>query len=588
MAFVGEGIVSSAKKLYKLLTRKQKKAFRTLLLFTFLGSATDLIGLSFTIPIIGLVLSEEYYGLIVTKLSFLSGIEKNNLLLIAVTLFFFVIVAKNMFGLFVNKLHTRFIRDLYNSSSGNVLEKIYRRSLSDIQKTPSAKLVNKLGGMQLGLANHIAMSILIISNESIIFLITSLVLCVWNAKLFALLIGILLPILGIFYARTKKMLKHAGEEKNRGIATLIAKAQEMILGYTDIKIAGTEGYFKKQYLEITAEQGEKQEKTNFINFVPGRILEVAVFLCIIVILVYCVFVLQDNERIITTVSIFSIVAYRSIPSINRLVLAANTLNIHSHILNDSDFVQDEKTLDKQETPLAFDHDIVFHNVSYTYPGTQIPVLQQCNLRIAKGEKIGIIGKSGAGKSTLINNILGFLRPGEGSILIDNQPLTEYNTDAWWKILGYVRQDVFILNGTFAENIALGVPKSERDNVRLQHAIKMASLHDLVLSWPEGIHTLLGENGNKLSGGQKQRIAIARAIYKGASLLIFDEATSSLDAQTEEEITNAIRALGKEELTIIIIAHRFTSLKYCNKIYKLENGQITDTLTYDELAAQVAG
>jgi ABC-type multidrug transport system fused ATPase/permease subunit len=137
--------------------------------------------------------------------------------------------------------------------------------------------------------------------------------------------------------------------------------------------------------------------------------------------------------------------------------------------------------------------------------------------------------------------------------------------------------------SFAENIAIGIERDAIDMVKMDRAVKLSRLSEVVDEWPEGIDTMLNERGNNLSGGQKQRIAIARAIYKGAEVLIFDEATSALDSKTEEEITNSIRELGKENLTIVIIAHRHTSLRYCNKIYELSNGQISATLTYNELA-----
>jgi ABC-type multidrug transport system fused ATPase/permease subunit len=214
------------------------------------------------------------------------------------------------------------------------------------------------------------------------------------------------------------------------------------------------------------------------------------------------------------------------------------------------------------------------------------VLNDCNLIINKGEKIGIVGKSGTGKSTLVNNILGFLSPTSGCIFIDKAPLNGSNLKNWWKIVGYVRQDAFILNATFAENIALGEIPEVIDYVRLQHAVEMSSLSSLITELPEGVHTVLSERGNNLSGGQKQRIAIARAIYKGAQVLVFDEATSALDTKTEEEITDAINELGKENLTIIIIAHRYTSLRFCEKIYQIENGNVSDTFSYHELVQSI--
>lgn len=588
MKIPGQEAISSIKKLYRLFNQKQQKAFKWLIFFTFIGSATDLIGLSFIIPIVGLVLSDDFYNKIIVQFPGISAVSKNQLLLLAVSVFFLVIVLKNAFGLLINRIQVNFVQGFYISSSVNVLNKIYSKSYTELQKEPSAKLSNKLSGMQIGIANNTTLAVISIISETMIFIITSAVLVFWNWQLFLLMLCVIVPVMGGFYSSVKRTIKEAGVEKNTIIARLFAKTQEMIFGYADIKIAGTEENYKEEYKLMVENFGNHQKKLNFINFLPTKILELAVFLCIITILVYSVFVLKDTTQIITTISLFSVVAYRSIPSVNRFVMALTQLHAHEYILSDADFFPASAVKKQTSThPFTFNNVIRFDHVSYRYPSTNIDVLKDCDLEIKRGEKIGIIGKSGAGKSTIINNILGFLHPTGGRILIDNTPLTEDNVEDWWIVLGYVRQDVFILNNTLLENIILGQPAEDVNYETLQRAIKLASLDGLVASWPNGINTMLGERGNKLSGGQKQRIAIARAIYKGADVLIFDEATSSLDSETEEEITNSIQALGHENLTIIIIAHRYTSLKYCDKIYRLEKGKITERINYETLVREVS-
>lgn len=577
-------VFSALRKLYSIFNDSQKRKFGWLLVFTFLSSISDLVGLGFVIPVVGLVLSETFHQRFVSAVPFLSGLSKEQLLLLAVGLFFLLIVVKNLFGLYINKLQVNFVRNLYVTSTERVLDKVYEKPLPEILGESSNKWVNKVTELQVMLCSNMAISIMIILNESMIFAMTAVIVCFWNWHLFLLLIGVLLPSIGFFYARVKHMIKDAGIEKNRNYVNLHHKAQEMIFGYTDIKIAGTENNFKKTFVETARKFSIMQGKVDFILFIPTRIIEVAIFLCITIILLYGVYVIKDINNIVTTITLFSVIAYRSIPSVNRFVIAMNNVTAAEFVLNDPDFFPDgtHSHKDKAVTPLPFSHQIRFDNISYRYPGTTKNVVNRCNLTIAKGEKIGIVGKSGTGKSTLVNNILGFLQPSEGKIFIDDVELNRSNFRNWWKILGYVRQDAFILNTTLAENIALGVPPSEIDEERVKHAVRMASLSSLVEEMPDGIHTMLSERGNNLSGGQKQRIAIARAIYKGAQVLIFDEATSALDSKTEEEITDAINELGKENLTIIIIAHRYTSLKFCQKIYKINDGMISDTYSYQEL------
>ena len=578
--------VVSVRKLYHIFNAKQKRAFGWLVFLTFLSSISDLVGLSFVIPVVGIVLSDTFYNTLITKMDFLAQFGQKELLLIFVAGLFILILVKNIFGLYINWLQVKFVKNLFVSSSMNVLEHVYDRSLPDIQKESSNHLVNKITYLQISLCSNAAISTIIIINEAIVFALTAVIVSVWNWQLFLLLIIVLLPVMGIFYARVKTMISDAGHQKSEKATSLYARAQEMILGYIDIKIAGTEQSFKKRFEKIAQQYTGYMGKMDFMLFVPTRIIEVAIFLCIIIILVYGTYFLT-SEQLISTITLFSVIAYRSIPSINRFMIAINNLNSNQFILDDPDFISQELSPRPliDEAPLRFSDAILFNNVAYRYSEDTKYVIKDCNLVIKKGQKVGIIGKSGAGKSTLVNNILGFLSPTEGAILVDDVTLTGQNVKAWWKLVGYVRQEVFIMNASLKENIAIGIPVEQIDNEAMQRAIRLASLTELVSDLPEGLDSMLSERGNNLSGGQKQRVSIARAIYKGAQVLIFDEATSALDNKTEEEITNAIRNLGREDLTIIIIAHRYTSLKYCDHIYQIDAGKVSNAFSYETLSAQ---
>jgi ABC-type multidrug transport system fused ATPase/permease subunit len=221
-----------------------------------------------------------------------------------------------------------------------------------------------------------------------------------------------------------------------------------------------------------------------------------------------------------------------------------------------------------QMPLVFRHKIEIDGISFSFPDSKVgepPVIQNFSLTIQKGERIGIRGVSGVGKSTLFNLLLGLYYPSEGEIRIDNIPLNASTLASWHKIIGYVPQEIFIFEGSLAENIAWG--ESLIDEERVKQVLRQSRLSAFVESLPEGIYTRLGENGCRLSGGQRQRVGIARALYKQTEVLFFDEATSSLDMQTEQEIAETLDELsaGSKKLTVIIIAHRESSPAFCDRV-----------------------
>lgn len=233
---------------------------------------------------------------------------------------------------------------------------------------------------------------------------------------------------------------------------------------------------------------------------------------------------------------------------------------------------EERSGEQSAERLPFRERIRLDEVSFHFddaPGHD--VLHDLSLTIRKGERLGIRGRSGAGKTTLFNLLLGFYAPTAGSILIDGTPLDDQTRRRWQNSVGYVSQTVFLTDSTFAANVALGEREEDMDRGRIARALEAARLSDFVATLPQGMDTPIGECGCRLSGGQRQRIGIARALYKQADVLFFDEATSSLDNRTEEDINHAIEALSARnaELTIVVIAHRESSLEYCDRIIDIE-------------------
>ncbi|MEZ5009057.1 MAG: ATP-binding cassette domain-containing protein [Chitinophagales bacterium] len=255
--------------------------------------------------------------------------------------------------------------------------------------------------------------------------------------------------------------------------------------------------------------------------------------------------------------------------------------IHFDILTKKDDFTFNEKIDPQA---SFNDKIEMKNIIFTYPEATEPTLNNINLTIEKGSIIGFMGVSGSGKTTLLKLILRLLNEQQGQFLVDNQSIDSISD--WPYSVAYVQQEFHIIDGTLAENIAFGIEQDKINIKQLELAIKQANLTPLVNKLEHGYHGRVGEFGMKISGGERQRVAIARALYKNAQILILDEATSALDVQMEEDIMNMIYSLSSQKITMIIVSHRLSAMKGCEKIYEIDHGKIVNNYTYSTLSNKI--
>jgi ATP-binding cassette subfamily B protein len=232
-------------------------------------------------------------------------------------------------------------------------------------------------------------------------------------------------------------------------------------------------------------------------------------------------------------------------------------------------------------PLKLERDIHIAQLGFRYDPDEPEVLSDIDISIPRGKFVGLVGESGAGKSTLVDLLMGLLTPGRGAILVDGVALTEENILWWQRQIAHVPQHIFLCDGSIIENVAFGVPPSKVDLERVREACRRAELHSFIASLPARYETVVGERGVRLSGGQRQRVGLARALYKQASVLILDEATSALDDATEASVIDAVHRLGTD-YTVLMIAHRVTTLQRCDIIYRLEHGHVSKQGTFEEV------
>ena len=387
----------------------------------------------------------------------------------------------------------------------------------------------------------------------------------------------------LFYKITKSKLSSWGNERLESLGLMYKNLSHGLNGVKEIKILGKEKYFINEFKKPNSIFFNTQTKVNTIAQVPRFYLElIAISGLAILTFVMLLKGIQLN-LIITTLGVFMASAFRMIPSANRIMASLQQIKYTEPsvdlIYNELKHIPEYKNKQNNILSIDFIDKIIIKELNFFFTEER-NIINNISFEIKKGQTIGIIGESGSGKSTLADLILGLLSPVSGEILVDNNNIN-INLRAWQDKIGYVSQSIYLIDDTLKRNIAFGVEDSDVNLDLLYNAINSSNLLDFIKNLPEGLDTIVGERGVKLSGGQRQRIGIARAIYNNPEILILDEATSSLDIQTELKVMESINSL-KGKKTIIIIAHRLSTIENCDYIIQVGNGKILKTGTPREL------
>ena len=351
---------------------------------------------------------------------------------------------------------------------------------------------------------------------------------------------------------------------------------QFLHGIKPILIHGKESFFIKEALRHSAGMRHFQSQVPIFSNGPRYLIEPIAFGGLVAIVIALAMQGRPFSDILPNLSVMALVGYRLLPSMSLLYGQMVTIASHSYTLQqlEEEILEIEEEIEEVEksrakqSPLSFTRDIRIEGVSFAYPGSAKNTLENFSLTVAKNESVGIAGASGSGKSTLVDLILGLHTPVSGEILVDGVPLSTGNIMSWRAMIGYVPQDIYLLDDTLEANIAFGIPSTEVDQEALESAARAAQILDFVKrDLPEGFGTVVGERGVRLSGGQRQRIGLARALYHAPQVLILDEATSALDLETEAAVIETINAL-QGKVTIITIAHRLSTLERCDKTIQL--------------------
>lgn len=547
----------------RLVPKDKRGKWRKTIALSTISKLLNLAGLASLLPVIILLLDHAtiYNNKIIKSLFEISGMTNTfrfGLLLAATAIAFLII--KSIITLIISVSINKYMMVLYKYYSERMFSNVHNQGLLQIRKMHSSQLSFNINSACYGFSTTITGAVTNIISESIILFILGAII-ITISPIPAMLVAVVsIPMLLIYIKCIKTKLQKLGREGYTARREQTRIVQESLKGYVSINVNNLFKRTKEQFNEGLYTIANNTVKTALYKQLPSVILQICTAIAILIL-----FITATAKTTMPLLVLFGFAAIRIMPSISSILNSTATLKNYSYVTDMiSDLMYDDN-LQKDEGAdnISFTKEIKISNLSFTIDKQQI--FNNFSISIKKGEKIGIKGSSGIGKSTLFNLLLGFYKPQKGTITIDGTELNISNRIQWLKLAGYVEQECYIYNESLSKNIALDMP----DTHRIQTLLKATKLDNWVANLPNGIETVIGENGATISGGERERIGIARALYKEPEVLFMDEPTVALDHKTEEDIIHLIKENTKE-VTLFIISHNDNLLKICDKIIDLDN------------------
>ncbi len=555
---------------------RQFRARGYLVTFTILLRALlNFVGLAALLPVLYLILDSEnihsnrYLSEIYDTFGF--GSDTSFVASVTAAMLLFITV-KCLVNLALYRFERDYIYALYRYLSRNLYIDYFNRGLSFIKSSNSAVLSRNVNVVCYTFVAGVLRPLASIFSEAMLFAMLFAAILIYNPTAALLTVAIFVPSVWLYFALVRKRVNRYGDIENEAQRTKYRNVVETYRGYADIEINNAFPKMLSSFdrsIDTIIDVGAKNAT---VSTLPQIFTEIGLAAGMSLLVTMSVGSGSGDMKILF--GIFAVAALRLLPSIRSIMVAWTALRYNRYtidIIRDADINKTSTVEDTADGRFEFRDSIEIDNLSFRFADSDKDTMHGLSFEIRKGEKIGIKGRSGAGKTTLFNLLLGFYRPTGGGIRIDGELLSESNRRKWQNTIGYVSQSVFLTDNTILANIALGCDEASVDLDRVNKAVDMANLREFVNSLPNGLQSRIGECGALLSGGQRQRIGIARALYKRADILFFDEATSSLDSDTERGINESIETLSRndDQLTIIIIAHRESSLDCCDRIIEIK-------------------
>ena len=555
-----------------------------MLLLMVVGSVLETFSLGLVVPAVGMLVKPDY----VQNFPFIDNLlgqpSERKFALIAMAVLVVIYVLKSVFLVWSAWVQSGYSISVTTRIGKQLFENYLRQPYPFHLQRNSAILIRNAQN-SASLMGGVFGPVLTVAADSLVTL-----------GLFALLlklepIGTLvtLAVFGVcawtFRRFTNSRIRRWGEAQNFHKGMVMKHLQQGFGGVKDVKILGREKYFISEYSQHLVGNAHVARRFGIAQGLPRMGLEILAIIGLASLVSTMVFSGQGLVNVLPVLGLFGAAAFRLIPAVGRTMSMLQTIALSRPVLRDlhRDLALTYIDSEQDIKHLRFSDLIEVSDLTFQYEAALSPALNHVSLTVKRGEAVGLVGPSGSGKSTLVDVLLGLLEPVSGDILVDG--VSAQKRLRWWQDqIGYVPQSIFLTDDTLRRNVAFGLPKDQIDDDAVKLAIRSAQLEEFVASLPEGLNTIVGERGVRLSGGQRQRIGIARALYNNPDVLVLDEATSSLDTETEHGVMQAVQALQGEK-TVIIVAHRLSTVEYCDRLYRLENARIVDEGTFSEVTSR---
>lgn len=578
------------RKTLSLLTKKEKKRGLLVLMMVIIMAVFETLGVASIMPFLTVLGNPEAVetNLYLKSIYLYFDFQNKQQFLIALgVLAFSLVVFSAIFRIFTTYAINRYTQMRLHTLSERLLETYLRQPYSFFLGRNTGDMAKSI----LSEINQLIANVLKPAMDGIAYLFVTVALIsflVINDLKLALIVG---ATIGgsylIIFLMIQKYIKQLGAQRLSANKTRFRTAAEALGGIKDIKLLGREYAYLMRFSPASKVYSINQATANTLSVIPRYILEAIGFGGIILLALTLMTRTDNFGDVLPILGLYAFAGYKLLPAAQQIYTSLTRVRFGGAAVDDvfEDLHNRDTLVEIQKEtikPLEINYSISFQNLSFFYENNEKLALKNINFDIKKGSSIGLVGSTGAGKTTLVDLILGLLVPTEGEFRVDNTNIDEKNILQWQKSLGYVPQDIYLVDASISENIALGIAIEKIDQAQVEKCARLAQVHDFIVDeLPQGYQTQVGERGVRLSGGQRQRIGIARALYHDPEVLIFDEATSALDNITEKAVIEAVNILSHKK-TIIMIAHRLSTVKNCDQIIYLEHGEIIGFGTYEEL------